>query len=114
MPTTYKLQLDPPVFIDISSVDGTATARVDAMEARRVMEEAEKLKDEAAMASHINGWLAGKLKCDQSLLAENVAFAFYAQAVAIATRLAEDRKKKALATVSSPASTAPDSPTTCC
>ena len=111
--TTYKLQLAPPAFLDIASADGTATARIDVIEANRMMVLAQE-KPESEMAAFINQWLAGKLNCPIDRLAESTAFELFETVVGIAAQLRAERKKKALAIASSSASTAPDSPATSC
>src|SRR5436190_761241 len=108
----YKMQLAPPVRLEVSSRDGTSQAVIDVLEANRMCAEAEK-KTEIEAAAHILQWLAEKLSVPVDQFAESTAWEFYEAVTTLARQAMEARKKKAESIASSPVSI-PASPPSCC
>lgn len=100
-----KISLASPAYATLETPEQPDGVRLDVYEARRVLADAQSKKTEAERFELILTYLAGKLQCDRSQLAENQAIDFNDLIVATVGKLAEERKKKAASIVSFPVST---------
>lgn len=106
---TATLQLSPPAFLTLQSADGANVAQIDVYEARRALDDARRQPSEDKHHAAILKYLAAKLDVTADALAENMALEFNDTIVLLVEKLNEERKKKALQTVSSLTCT-PESP----
>ena len=102
--------LPEPAYLLLQSADGSAKARVDVYEARRMLIDAEKHTDADRWATILE-WLEQQLGVPASSLPENIALDFNNLVVQVVNQLDEERKKK-LASIAFLRPSTPASPAT--
>ena len=102
--------LPEPAYLLLQSADGSAKARVDVYEARRMLLEAQNL-GEADRWATVQEWIEQQLSVDPGSITENIAIDFNNLVVDVANKLDDDRKKK-LASIAFLRPSTPASPAT--